>query len=68
MGDARGLHQHVGLTPPDNLFNTTYQPLRLAELFPRDDAALDGHPFYPLQNHHIQHRQHIFREYHSHSS
>ncbi|KAJ8520449.1 hypothetical protein ONZ45_g2736 [Pleurotus djamor] len=31
MVDASGLHQHVGLTPPDNLFNLTYQPLRLAE-------------------------------------
>ncbi len=27
MVDASGLHQHVGLTPADNLFNTTCKPL-----------------------------------------
>ncbi|KIK22694.1 hypothetical protein PISMIDRAFT_679885 [Pisolithus microcarpus 441] len=29
--DASGLHAHVGLTPTDNLYNTTYQPLALAQ-------------------------------------
>lgn len=35
MVDASGLHQHVGLTPPDNLFNTT--------------CKLDPHPPYLTQ-------------------
>lgn len=29
--DASGLHAHVGVTPADNLYNTTYQPLALAQ-------------------------------------
>ncbi|GLB37708.1 putative cytochrome b5 family protein [Lyophyllum shimeji] len=29
--DASALHAHVGLTPNDNLYTSTYQPLRLAE-------------------------------------
>ncbi|KAI5982494.1 glyoxylate dehydrogenase [Pisolithus albus] len=29
--DASGLHAHVGLTPTDNLYNSTYQPLALAQ-------------------------------------
>lgn len=28
--DASGLHAHVGITPTDNLYNSTYQPLALA--------------------------------------
>ncbi|KAG2043909.1 glyoxylate dehydrogenase [Suillus americanus] len=31
MVDANALHSHVGLTPTDNLYNTTYQPLALAQ-------------------------------------
>jgi L-lactate dehydrogenase (cytochrome) len=31
MVDASALHSHVGLTPQDNLYNSTYQPLKLAE-------------------------------------
>ncbi|KAL4079165.1 glyoxylate dehydrogenase [Scleroderma citrinum] len=29
--DASALHAHVGLTPVDNLYNSTYQPLSLAK-------------------------------------
>ncbi|TFK74627.1 glyoxylate dehydrogenase [Pluteus cervinus] len=32
MVDASALHSHVGNTPADNLYNSIYQPLRLAEL------------------------------------
>ncbi|EIW80311.1 glyoxylate dehydrogenase [Coniophora puteana RWD-64-598 SS2] len=31
MVDASGLSSHVGFTPIDNLYNTTYQPLALAQ-------------------------------------
>ncbi|KIK95774.1 hypothetical protein PAXRUDRAFT_11243 [Paxillus rubicundulus Ve08.2h10] len=31
MVDASAIHSHVGLTPVDNLYNTTYQPLALAQ-------------------------------------
>ncbi|KAE9411536.1 glyoxylate dehydrogenase [Gymnopus androsaceus JB14] len=31
MVDASGLRSHAGLTPTDNLYQSTYQPLRLAE-------------------------------------
>lgn len=31
MVDASALHSHVGLTPNDSLYTSTYQPLRLAE-------------------------------------
>jgi len=31
MVDASGLHTHAGLTPQDNLYSATYQPLRLAQ-------------------------------------
>ncbi|KAF8841744.1 glyoxylate dehydrogenase [Paxillus ammoniavirescens] len=31
MVDASAIHSHVGLTPTDNLYNTTYQPLALAQ-------------------------------------
>ncbi|KAF7321809.1 Cytochrome b2, mitochondrial [Mycena kentingensis (nom. inval.)] len=31
MVDAKGLHNHAGLTPSDNLFQSAYQPLRLAQ-------------------------------------
>ncbi|KAF9012545.1 glyoxylate dehydrogenase [Cyathus striatus] len=34
MVDASALHSHAGLTPTDNLYNSTYQPLRLAEFKP----------------------------------
>ncbi|KJA28895.1 hypothetical protein HYPSUDRAFT_61731 [Hypholoma sublateritium FD-334 SS-4] len=30
MVDASALHAHAGITPADNLYNTTYQPLGLA--------------------------------------
>ncbi|KAF8552937.1 glyoxylate dehydrogenase [Imleria badia] len=29
--DASGVHTHVGITPTDNLYNATYQPLALAQ-------------------------------------
>ncbi|KAJ7169121.1 glyoxylate dehydrogenase [Mycena crocata] len=32
MVDASALHTHAGLTPQDNLFAATYQPLRLAQI------------------------------------
>ncbi|KAF9243242.1 glyoxylate dehydrogenase [Melanogaster broomeanus] len=31
MVDASGIHSHVGVTPADNLYNSTYQPLALAQ-------------------------------------
>ncbi|KAH7909365.1 glyoxylate dehydrogenase [Hygrophoropsis aurantiaca] len=31
MVDASAIHSHAGLTPADNLYNTTYQPLALAQ-------------------------------------